>query len=72
MLVETVLDSPEKSDYVQLANESATAAMKKAWQLDRAMEEQRIYKPEPGSLEKYTGGSFFERLTFHFFLNLRC
>ena len=72
MLVETVLDSPEKNDYVQLANESVTAAMKKASQLDRAMEEQRIHRTEPRSLEAYTGRSFFERLTFHLFLDLKC
>ena len=55
LLVETVLNSPEKNDYVELAMESAIAALAKARQIEKILDEQRIKGTSPRLLEDYVG-----------------
>ncbi|KAG6999607.1 hypothetical protein G7Y79_00033g067950 [Physcia stellaris] len=53
MLVETLLDSPEKNDYL-LAKESARRALEMAEELEKELDKQRDRETKPKALSEYT------------------
>lgn len=55
MLVETLLDSPEKNDYVFWANTSARRALETAEELEKKLYEQRDRETKAKALSEYTG-----------------
>ncbi|KAG4434299.1 hypothetical protein IFR05_010212 [Cadophora sp. M221] len=55
LLVEILLDSPTRNDYVHLATVSTKRAIEKFNELSRTMEEDGTGANQPGNLRKYTG-----------------
>lgn len=69
LLVETLLDSPDRNDYVALAEESAKSFVAKFPAMEKAFEKERVVGTSPKPLQSYIG-RYYNSIR-NFFLEIR-